>query len=511
MGVFSILFLRPEQRADAEEAQAPDCFRDLHLDQVVEAITAGRSEYRLRGFFHTPLRDVESIVYRHEVFRDLDNAALEAAVRTFADRMRTVRGQLAQAGKLRYPLQQERWFLEAVATYLDAVRDLCRALGELDLRSRGFLGLRAYVAAYAGSPAVAALAAETDRLRQDLAAVVYTLHIHGNRIRIARYAGEADYAAEVEATFRRFRQGAVKDYRVGLPDWPEMNHVEAAILERVALLYPAVFDSLHRYCERHRDFLDGGVAAFDREVQFYLAYLEYCRRFTAAGLSFCYPDVSDRSKAVAARATYDLALADRLLREGRPVVCNDFALRGPERIMVVTGPNQGGKTTFARTVGQLHYLASLGCPVPGSEARLFLCDRLFTHFEREERVEDLRGKLQDDLLRLRDILSRATPRSLVIVNEAFTSTSLRDARFLGRRVLERLLALDLLGVWVTFVDELAALGDQIVSMVSTVDPANPARRTFKIVRRPADGRAYAAAIAEQYGLSYERLQERLAR
>lgn len=94
MGVHSILFLRPEQRAAAEDAEAPDCFRDLHLDQVVEAVTAGRSEYRLQGFFHTPLPDLESIAYRHEVFRDLESTALEAVVRTFADRMRAVQGRL---------------------------------------------------------------------------------------------------------------------------------------------------------------------------------------------------------------------------------------------------------------------------------------------------------------------------------------------------------------------------------------------------------------------------------
>ena len=506
----SILFDESETSTAIDGRESPEFFTDLNLDQIVASITAGREEYNLKPFFCAPLSRVESINYRHDIFRDLEDQALLGHIRSFAEKMRAMRGHLAQADKLHYQYQKLRWFLEAADLYCDAVNCLTHDLTLANLRSRGFLAFREYLNSYTKSPNFASLLADTRTVKADLSGVRYCLHINGNRVKVSRYDSEPDYGADVLQTFEKFKQGAAREYRFKSYSGPDMNHVEAAVLDLVAKLYPDVFSLLDQFGSRHHNYLDDTIRAFDREVEFYVACIEHIDRFKPAGLPFCYPTVSGRSKEVCGREVFDLALADTLIGENAPLVTNDFHLNDPERILVVSGPNQGGKTTFARMFGQLHYLASIGCPVPGREARLFLFDGLFTHFERQEDIENLSSKLEDDLLRIRAILQRATPRSILIMNESFVSTTLSDALFLSKQLMQEIIQRDMLCVSVTFLDELASLSKTTVSMVSTVDPENPALRTFKIVRKPADGLAYAVAIAEKHRLTYKSLKERIA-
>lgn len=506
----SILFERTDEHTQKETPEAPAFFVDLNLDQIIDSITANSPEYNLKPFFYTPLRNVNTIQYRHEIMQDLEDENLGAAIRSFSRKMAIMRQYLAMIEKLFNKNHQEGWFLEATLTYCEAVSDLSEGLSHAQIKSRGLSAFRDYVTNYARSDIFTSLQAEAKQNRATLARIKYCVIIKDSTVRVRKYEGETDYSVEVEKTFEKFKQGAVKDYRVKLYGGSGMNHVEAKILDCVTRLYPEIFSNLDQFCQQYSHFVDETISVFNREIHFYVAYLDYIKKLKRAGLEFCYPHISNTDdKEVYDYEGFDLALASKRVSENSPIVCNDFYLKDKERIFVVSGPNQGGKTTFARTFGQLHYLASLGCPVPGREARLFLCDNIFTHFEKEENIKNLRGKLQDDLVRISAILEQATPDSIVIMNEIFTSTTLKDAIFLSKKILEKIIRLDLLCVCVTFVDELASLSEKTVSMVSTVVPENPALRTYKIVRRPADGLSYAISIAEKYRLTYDRLKERI--
>jgi len=436
---------------------APAFFVDLNLDQVIDTITSGKEEYNLKPFFYTSLTDIDTIIYRQEIMRDMENTILYNYIESFAHNMREMRMSLSKADKCSYKYQKERLFLDAVEVYCDTINTMAYNLSLVNVKSPGFLSFNEYLTNYTKLIQFTSLLAETKKLITDLSSLKYCVLTKDLRVQVRHCQSEMDYSAEVEHTFEKFKQEPVKDYRVSFSNLPEMNHVEAAILDGVAELFSDIFQSLDDYFNRNENYLDDILIVFNREIQFYIAYLQYIAKIKQARLKFCYPEISDTIKDVYNYEGFDVALAYKLVKENASVVCNDFYLRDKERIVIVSGPNQGGKTTFARTFGQLHYLANLGCPVPGKEARLFVFDKLFTHIEKAEDIKNLHSKLENDLVRLHNILNESTPNSIIILNEILSSTTLHDAIFLSKKIMEKITQSDVLCVWVTFIDELISL------------------------------------------------------
>jgi Mismatch repair ATPase (MutS family) len=339
--------------------------------------------------------------------------------------------------------------------------------------------LQGHVADLLASPAHTERMKEAQALTQALAQVRYAFRVDGTAVTVLQDPQEPDYSATIADTFARFRQGEVNDYRVQFNPASRLNHVEGQILDRVALLHPQVFERLAQFRSAQEGFAEARIVRLDRELAWYLSWIDYTQRLERAGLPLCFPTLnSNRAISTPARPTTWRWPGNVSMRK-KPVVCNDMALQGDERMLVVTGPNHGGKTTLARTFGQLHHIASLGLTVAARSASLLLPDQMFTHFERVEDISNQRGKLQDDLVRMHRILAAATPHSLVLMNEIFSSTTLDDALWLARHIMARLAAIGAACVFVTFLDELSTFDAHTVSMVGTVDAQDPTLRTFK--------------------------------
>jgi DNA mismatch repair ATPase MutS len=484
---------------------------DLNLDLIFAAVNAGREQLDLASVFYAPLGQLDDVSYRHEVLADLERPPVLAEVKEFGRRMRQSSQILAQARSLRSHWQEERLFVDAVSAYCGAVISLASALSELRPCSRGMRAFAEYLSAYRSSRDFMALADDAGEVVTKLGTVRYALNIKGTRVTVAGFRDEPDYATEIETFFAKFSKGEATAHAAPLPNRLNMNEVEAEVLELVARLNPGPFEALDEYFRRHQGFLDAAVSAFYRDSQFYLAYLDYIEPLRQAGLPFCYPNLSVSPGRVQASDAFDLALAAKVALRPSPIVTNDFDLGPDKRVMVITGPNSGGKTTFARAFGQLHYLASLGLPVPAREANLVLADAVLASFAQAERLGTGRSHLEEELVHLHGVIAQASPRSVIVLNESFSSTTLRDATLLGRAVLAQLVARGSLCAFVTFVDELATANEATISMVAAVHPDDPAQRTYKIFPKPPGGLAYAAALAERYGLSYRAVSEQVAK
>ena len=218
----------------------------------------------------------------------------------------------------------------------------------------------------------------------------------------------------------------------------------------MARLYPDVFGRLADFCARYRDYLDPVIGRFDREIQFYLGYLELIERLRAAGLQFCYPRVSAKSKQVFAEDSFDIALASKL--------------REPEHggLQQLRLTRSGSSWSAARTraarqpsrvFGQLHHLSGLGLPVPGA-AHSVPARPLFTHFERRR---TWRRSAASSRTNCPDPPDTRAGDGRQPDHERELHIDLDDAVVVGGMVL-REIERGLLCVCVTFVDELASLG-----------------------------------------------------
>lgn len=189
------------------------------------------------------------------------------------------------------------------------------------------------------------------------------------------------------------------------------------------------------------------------ELAFYVSCLNLGERLDALGEPFCFPDprpVGERS--FRCRELYDVCLA---LSSGERVVGNDVAADGRD-LIVITGANQGGKSTFLRSAGLAQVMMQAGMFVAAEEHAADLAEGIFTHYKREEDTSMRSGKLDEELARMSAVIDHIRPNALVLFNESFAATNEREGSEIGRQILAALIEKRVKLIFVTHLFDLAS-------------------------------------------------------
>jgi DNA mismatch repair ATPase MutS len=170
------------------------------------------------------------------------------------------------------------------------------------------------------------------------------------------------------------------------------------------------------------------------ELAFYLGCVNLHEQLSKKGEPTCFPAPTSEPM-LAFAGLYDVCLS---LKMAQSVVGNDVNADGKE-LVIVTGANQGGKSTFLRSVGLAQLMMQAGMFVAAQSFRSELCDRLFTHYKREEDVTMKSGKFDEELGRMSEIVDHITPSSMILFNESFAATNEREGSEIAKQIVTALL------------------------------------------------------------------------
>ena len=246
------------------------------------------------------------------------------------------------------------------------------------------------------------------------------------------------------------------------------------------------------------DHVKSFFATLRLELAFYLGCVNLTERLAAKGEAVCFPQPLPADQLVlTAEGIYDVCLT---LHLQTPVVANEVHAEGRSLIMI-TGANQGGKSTLLRSLGLAQLMMQAGMFTGAQALRASVCTGIFTHYKREEDATLESGKLDEELSRMSQIASQITRHSILLCNESFASTNEREGSEIARQIVKAMLDKQIKVFFVTHMYDLAHgfYAQQHGSAVFLRAERQPdGQRTFKL--------AAGEPLATSYGRdSYQRI------
>jgi DNA mismatch repair ATPase MutS len=541
-------FLEPE----------PDARRDLGMAHIISAFTPDREHQKeIQKLFSRLPRDPEVISYRQDVLEDL------IANPELIERLASLLPVIDSLARYSYPAQQEVSALHEVTWRVGELQNILvsvEGLGSIfqsvgnNLHSQGLHILREEIRKIQDSPTYQSLVKELPELLSKLrgcASITIGVNLDASLHPVqATLLEVSDKPFTDQSLLNRLfgikndREGIAPLHSVpqrvveGQYAFPINSELGWAVEPMMVPLFADLAKVLERTTQpiakqlkQYADIQSLLYINLRQGLIFYLGAIRFIQRLQKLGLPMCRPQIAlpeDRLCKVKESYNVNLVLdtSRKSVEPGQAIITrNDIVMDQDGQILILTGPNQGGKTTYMQGTGIVQVLAQVGCYVPGTEARISPIDHLLTHFQLEEKPEKDTGRLGEEAIRLGKIFERVTRLSLVLLNESLSSTSFNESLYLAQDIVRILRRVGARAIYSTHLHELANQVDELNSSVpgdskilsvvsSPVDADSQAIKeqveyTYKVEMRPPLGQSYAREIAARYGISYEQLEKLL--
>ncbi len=550
--MLSLLWPDADQRPKTGWKLQAQCVRDLEFERILSALIQHETSSRtaILAVADQLCTDPDVIRYRQDVIEDLwHHPALVDRLETLLPDISALDAYRSSVDRQRSTLQDVTWRLGELEQLVTCVSGLSEVFHQTDepLQSQGWLRLRDRVTQMSHDDVYLNLTQELPTMLQTIRAKAsVTIGINlDNRLRpvaatlisvneqpftassfIDRLMGKSGEAFKGLGPLHMVPALESVHSPFGLePKGHETNPMLIPLFRDLAKVLETVCQPIAKSLRQYVTLQSRFLAGLSGEIAFYLAAVRLMQRLRQQGLPLCRPDILPMHERICElREAYNLNLALQRIDEANVkgmVVTNDVQMDANGRIAILTGPNQGGKTTYVQMVGLCHILAQLGLWLPAKKARLSPVDGIYTHYPVEENSAKSTGRFGDEAQRLSDIFTDVTRHSLMLLNESLASTNSGESLYIAQDLVRILRQMGTRAIFATHLHELAAdvdtLNDQmpgdslVVSLVASriENSADGAQRSYKIGPGQPMGRSYAREIASKYGIGYEQLMSRL--
>ncbi len=306
----------------------------------------------------------------------------------------------------------------------------------------------------------------------------------------------------------------------------EPNDVDKALFTELEKITSEYMGRLNRAMNDYKCISFNELRGVDEQLNFYDNAAKQVELAKAKGLKMCRPVLlPEEDRAADIKGLFDLcffrkaAAADSNKTGDSLVVVNDIEMNDNARFYLLSGANNGGKTTFTRAVGTCHILVQLGLYAPAAECRISPVDFIYTHFPKEEEVGINSSRFTTEIKELKTISDTITDRCLLLMNESIQSTTPAECMEIAAEIVRIFTIIGARGFFATHLTGLAKMTDEFNSdpdnrsktdsLVVCVDEST-GERIYRIKRGLPGESSYASVIFQKYGISADEIRRRAA-